>query len=81
MLERNKSSRSRPKLIRRPKRKPAGPIRPADFSPDTPHTVTALVIEDDDADDPIIVWGGTRFTTSATMRAGLARMLLVERRR
>ena len=59
MLERNKSSRSRPKLIRRPKRKPAGPIRGGLFAGYATHS-DGFVIEDDDADDPIIVWGGTR---------------------
>src|SRR5260370_11509354 len=59
MLKRNKSSRSRPKLIRRPKRKPAGPIRGGLFAGCATHS-DGFVIEDDDADDPIIVWGGTR---------------------
>jgi hypothetical protein len=59
MLKRNKSSGSRPKLIRRPKRKPAGPIRGGLFAGCATHS-DGFVIEDDDADDPIIVWGGTR---------------------
>ena len=40
MLKRHKSSRSRPKLIRRPKRKPAGPIRGGLFA-GCEYTVTA----------------------------------------
>jgi hypothetical protein len=59
MIGRHKSSGSRPKLIRRPKRKPAGPIRGGLFAGCAIHS-DGFVIEDDDADDPIIVWGGTR---------------------
>jgi hypothetical protein len=59
MLKCHKSSGLRPKLIRRPKRKPAGPIRGGLFAGCATHS-DGFVIEDDDADDPIIVWGGTR---------------------
>jgi hypothetical protein len=61
MLKRHKSSGSRPKLTRRPKRKPAGPMIGGGLFAGYEIHSDGFVIEDDDADDPIIVVrGGTR---------------------